>query len=77
MALVRLLPVCLVLTSLLLTACGGGGGTGGDTSPNTPPQLDVSNWQPSIDQSRLYQVQLIATDAEGQALSFSATNLPS
>ena len=71
------LPLPLLLTCMLLTACGGGGGEGNDNSPNTAPQLDLGNWQQTVDQSSFYKVQLTATDAERQALSFSADNLPS
>lgn len=71
------LPLPLLLTAILLAACGGGGGGGTDNSPNTAPQLDLGNWQQTVDQGGLYRVQLTATDAEGQALSFSAANLPS
>lgn len=75
-----------MLVMLALCACGGG--DGGDSSPPAAPATGgggASNSAPSLKGqpasavavSQHYVFQPTATDPDGDALSFSATNLPS
>lgn len=77
---------CLILTSALLTGCGGGGG-GGDSSSNVtaPPPASSTNAAPKVTGTpgstavvgQAYSFQPSATDADGDALTYTVANLPS
>ncbi len=75
-----------LITALLLAGCGGGG----DDSPSSSPQTDpdppaATNSPPTIQgqpstsvlAGQSYSFQPTANDPNGDALTFSATNLPS
>jgi hypothetical protein len=75
---------CLLSVALLATGCGGGGGssaasapqTGGSGSNNAAPTIQG---QPggSVLAGQAYSFQPSANDANGDTLTFTATNLPS
>lgn len=74
---------CLILTSVLLSACGGGDGgssTGNATSPdgstNAAPTVTGSPGSTAV-AGQAYSFQPAATDADGDRLSFTVANLPS
>jgi len=75
---------CLLLSSALLTGCGGGGG-GGDSSSNVNPPTSSTNAAPTMAGSpgstavvgQAYSFQPAASDANGDALTFTVANLPS
>ncbi|MFC4313335.1 putative Ig domain-containing protein [Steroidobacter flavus] len=74
---------CLLLTSVVLTGCGGGGG--GDSSSNVNPPTSSTNAAPTITGTpgstavvgQAYSFQPSAADSNGDALTFSQSNLPS
>lgn len=74
---------CFLLTSVLLTGCGGGGG--GDSSSNANPPTSTTNAAPTMTGTpgatavvgQAYSFQPAAADANGDALTFTQTNLPS
>ncbi len=74
---------CLILTSALLTGCGGGGG--GDSSNNVNPPASSTNAAPTVTGTpgstavvgQAYSFQPAASDANGDALTFTVANLPS
>lgn len=74
---------CLVLTSVLLTGCGGGDG-GSSTGSATKPD-GTSNAAPTVSGTpgasaavgQAYSFQPAATDADGDRLTFTVANLPS
>lgn len=74
---------CLLLTTALLTGCGGGGG--GDSSSNVNPPTSSTNAAPTMTGSpgstavvgQAYSFQPAASDANGDALTFTVANLPS
>ena len=84
----KLIPV--LLTSLILTACGGGSTTSDGSSSSTPSVADdvnvpvESNRAPtisgtpsaSVDEGSAYSFTPVAYDADGDSLSFSIENLP-
>lgn len=73
---------CLLLTATLLTGCGGGGG---DSSNNVNPPTSSTNAAPTMSGTagstavvgQAYSFQPSATDANGDALTFTVANLPS
>lgn len=73
-----------LLVALVLTGCGGGDG-GTSSSPQTnPPPATGANSAPTIQGQpatavtvgESYSFQVAASDPDGDALTFSATNLP-
>ncbi|WP_129777727.1 putative Ig domain-containing protein [Peristeroidobacter soli] len=74
---------CLLLSSVLLTGCGGGGG-GGDSSSNVNPPTSSTNAAPTVTGTpgstavvgQAYSFQPAATDANGDALTYTVANLP-
>ncbi len=85
---VKVLPV--LISSLILTACGGGQSSTSDTSSapisdNTDPVPVTSNAAPvisgnppiSIDEGSAYSFTPVTFDADGDILVFSVENLPS
>jgi hypothetical protein len=74
---------CLLLSSVLLAGCGGGGG--GDSSSNANPPTSSTNAAPTMTGTpgatavvgQAYSFQPAAADANGDALTFTVTNLPS
>lgn len=78
-----LLTGCLLLSSVLLSACGGGDGgsaTGNATEPdgsaNATPTMSGSPGATAV-VGQAYSFQPAATDADGDRLSFTVANLPS
>jgi hypothetical protein len=75
---------CLVLATLLVAGCGGGGGGSADSASANPPPAS-GNVAPTIVGTpgatvvvgQAYSFQPSANDANGDALRFTATNLPS
>lgn len=73
---------CLILTSVVLTGCGGGGG--GDSSSNANPPSSTTNAAPTMTGTpgstavvgQAYSFQPAAADANGDALTFTVSNLP-
>jgi hypothetical protein len=78
--LVRLVSTSLAV--LLMSGCGGGGD--GDDGGSTPPPAAGTNSPPTISgqpvtaivAGETYSFQVSANDANGDPLTFSATNLP-
>jgi hypothetical protein len=74
---------CLILTSALLSGCGGGGD--GDSSSNVNPPTSSTNAAPTMTGTpgstavvgQAYSFQPAAADANGDALTFKVANLPS
>lgn len=76
---------CILLMGLLAAACGGGGDEPAASAPqNPPPPSGSSNSAPTIQgqpnssvlAGQSYSFQPAASDADGDTLTFSATNLP-
>lgn len=75
---------CLIVTSALLTGCGGGGG-GGDSGSNANPPASGTNAAPTMSGTpgstavvgQAYSFQPAAADANGDKLTFTVSNLPS
>lgn len=75
---------CWILTSILLTGCGGGGDGGASTGNVTSPSTGT-NAAPTITGTpgstavvgQAYSFQPAASDANGDQLTFSVANLPS
>lgn len=73
---------CLILSSVVLTGCGGGGG--GDSSSNANPPSSTTNAAPTMTGTpgstavvgQAYSFQPAAADANGDALTFTVSNLP-
>jgi hypothetical protein len=80
-----LLAGCVLLSSILLSGCGGGGdgsdsSTGGVSDPpgsstNAAPKVSGAPGTAVVGQA--YSFQPAATDADGDKLSFTVANLPS
>ncbi|HEY0687105.1 MAG TPA: putative Ig domain-containing protein [Steroidobacter sp.] len=74
---------CFILTSVLLSACGGG--DGGSSTGNANPPDGSTNAAPTVSGSpgstavagQAYSFQPAASDADGDRLSFTVANLPS
>jgi hypothetical protein len=81
----------LLITVLILTACGGSDTTTGDTTGNepggiiiNPPPIPDTNHAPvisgtpatSVDEGSAYQFMPSASDVDGDSLTFSVENLP-
>jgi hypothetical protein len=69
----------LAAASLALSGCGGGEGGGGGgsfDSPNNLPPVITGNPPTKLTAGTAYSFQPQSTDPDGDALSFSATNLP-
>lgn len=81
----------LLITVLILTACGGSDTTTGDTTGNepggviiNPPPIPDTNHAPvisgtpttSVDEGSAYQFTPSASDVDGDSLTFSVENLP-
>lgn len=74
---------CLLLTAVLLGGCGGGDGDSADSSAVNSPS-DSGNTAPTIGGTpgatvvagQAYSFQPSASDADGDQLTFSVTNLP-
>ncbi|MBL8266281.1 putative Ig domain-containing protein [Steroidobacter sp.] len=79
-----LIAGCWILTSILLTGCGGGGDGGASTGNVTSPTTGT-NAAPTITGTpgstavvgQAYSFQPAASDANGDQLTFSVANLPS
>jgi hypothetical protein len=79
--------VNFALLAWLLAACGGGGGDGSSnvSNGNSPPAGTGTNSPPTISGSpgtnvladQSYRFEAIATDRDGDRLTFSSSNLPS
>lgn len=75
---------CLVLAAVLLSGCGGGGDDSADSAPVNPP-ASGSNTAPTLSGTpgttvvvgQSYSFQPAASDANGDNLTFTASNLPS
>lgn len=75
---------CLLLTSVLLTGCGGGDGDGASTGNSNDPG-NSTNAAPTVTGSpgatavagQAYSFQPAANDADGDRLTFTVANLPS
>ena len=78
---------CLILTSALLTGCGGGGGgaTASDSPSNVNPPPSSTNAAPTMTGTpgstavagQAYSFAPKAADANGDKLTFTVANLPS
>lgn len=75
---------CFVLSSVLLSGCGGGGDGGSSSSGNSDAPGGSANAAPRVTGSagsatvgQAYSFQPAATDADDDRLSFTVANLPS
>jgi len=69
------LELTILLTAILITACSGGGGGGGDAAPVGSPVVTNPGGQTAILGSAV-TLPILATDPEGDTLTYSATDLP-
>jgi hypothetical protein len=59
------------LAVLILSGCGGGGGSGSAGASNTPPQITSAATATVLENSTAVALALAATDANGDAITFS------